>query len=234
MKEGEAPVTTAGTVDHEALIEELAQRAQAFEQATPGEILRWAVDRFGGDMVFACSFQDIVLLDLVSQVAPELEVVFLDTEGHFPETWAFVDAVTQRYDLNLVVTKPGPDAVDFPCGAEGCCTKRKVEPLKAAVAGKAAWITALKRCDAPTRASAPILSWDQAFGLVKINPMATWSDEDIASYERDHELLVHPLIAQGYLSIGCASTTRPVAPGEDPRAGRWSGSDKIECGLHEA
>ena len=101
------------------------------------------------------------------------------------------------------------------------------------MAGRAAWLTSLKRVDAPTRAAAPVVSWDAAFGLVKINPLATWTDDDVASYELDHELPRHPLISQGYLSIGCAPTTRPVAAGEDARAGRWSGSDKIECGLHE-
>jgi len=107
-----------------------------------------------------------------------------------------------------------------------------VAPLRRAVAGRAAWLTALKRVDAPTRAAAPIVSYDEAFGLVKINPMATWTDDDIDSYVTDHDLPVHPLIEKGYLSIGCAPTTRPVAPGEDPRAGRWSGTGKVECGLH--
>ena len=225
-------MTTFDLESQRALVDELAGRSTTFETASPIEILRWASDRFGGDMVFACSFQDIVLLDLLHQVDPSIPVIFLDTEDHFPETLAFVDQVSARYDTNLIVTKPGPDAVDFPCGTGGCCQKRKVEPLKRAVSGKAAWITALKRCDAPTRAAAPIVGWDEAFGLVKINPMATWTDEDIASYERDHEIPVHPLIAQGYLSIGCASTTRPVQAGEDPRAGRWSGRGKVECGLH--
>jgi phosphoadenosine phosphosulfate reductase len=225
-------VTTFDLEAQQELVDELAGRSTAFETASPIEILRWASDRFGGDMVFACSFQDIVLLDLLHQVDPSIPVIFLDTEDHFPETLAFVEEVSARYDTNLIVTKPGPDAADFPCGTDGCCQKRKVEPLKRAVSGKAAWITALKRCDAPTRAAAPFVGWDEAFGLVKINPMATWTDEDIASYERDHEIPVHPLIAQGYLSIGCASTTRPVQAGEDPRAGRWSGTGKVECGLH--
>jgi phosphoadenosine phosphosulfate reductase len=107
-----------------------------------------------------------------------------------------------------------------------------VKPLKGALAGKAAWITGLKRVDAATRAAIPVVGFDDAFGLVKINPLATWSDEDIASYEADHDLPVHPLMTKGYRSIGCAPTTRPVADGEDPRAGRWADSDKTECGLH--
>jgi phosphoadenosine phosphosulfate reductase len=224
---GEPKATTA-------LLGELAEQSAGFESATPGEILRWAHERFGSDMVYACSFQDIVLIDLLVEGGLDIPVVFLDTEDHFAETWDFVNAVAAHYDLELLVTSPGPEAAAVPCGVDGCCQLRKVEPLKRAVAGRSAWITGLKRCDAPTRAAAPIVSWDEAFGLVKINPMATWSDEDIASYERDHELLTHPLISQGYLSIGCASTTQPVIPGQDPRSGRWAGSDKTECGLHQS
>ena len=160
-------------------------------------------------------------------------MIFLDTEAHFPETLDYVDLVTKRYGLNLTVTKPGPEAAATPCGAEGCCKVRKVAPLKEALVGKAAWLTSVKRVDAVTRSVTPIVSFDENFGLIKINPLATWTDDDVAAYEATHDLPIHPLIPQGYLSIGCAPTTRPVAPGEDPRAGRWSGSDKIECGLHE-
>ena len=130
------------------------------------------------------------------------------------------------------MTKPGPEAAAYPCGSRQCCQFRKVEPLRRALAGKRAWLTSLKRSDGPTRADAPIVSWDAAFGLVKVNPLATWTDDDIASYLADHDLPVHPLVPRGYLSIGCAPTTRPVADGEDARAGRWAGLDKSECGLH--
>ena len=220
-------------LDHHALVAELSEQSHAFESAPPGQIVAWAQERFGSSLVLACSFQDIVLLDIATKVDPSIEVIFLDTEAHFPETLSFVEEVRARYNLNLTVTKPGPEAAATPCGTDGCCKVRKVAPLKLALVDKSARLTALKRVDATTRVAAPILSWDDAFGLVKINPMATWSDDDIASYERDHDLPIHPLIPQGYLSIGCAPTTKPVAPGEDPRAGRWSGSDKIECGLHE-
>jgi len=211
----------------------LDELSTTFETASPTQILTWAAEQFAGDMLFACSFQDLVLLDLLMRVAPRTPVVFLDTEDHFDETLELVAAAQERYGFELITTTPGPEAAAVPCGIDGCCSARKVAPLKAAVNGKAAWITALKRCDASTRETAAIVSYDEAFGLVKINPMATWNDDDIAAYERDHELLVHPLIAQGYLSIGCRSTTRPVRAGEDPRSGRWAGSDKVECGLHE-
>ena len=211
---------------------DLAVLSEGFESAPASAAIRWALATFGSSLVLAASFEDIVLIDLVTKVAPSIEVVFLDTEAHFPETLAFVEEVRARYGLNLTVTKPGPEAAAHPCGSEHCCQFRKVEPLRRALAGKRAWLTSLKRSDGPTRAESPIMSWDASFGLVKVNPLATWTDRDVASYLADHDLPVHPLVQRGYLSIGCAPTTRPVAEGEDARAGRWSGLDKSECGLH--
>ena len=213
-------------------VEELVSRSSEFETAPAGKVMGWAVERFGRALTLACSFQDCVIIDLAVEVDPGMQVLFLDTGFHFPETLAYVEEVRARYDLNLRVITPGPEADAWPCGTERCCERRKVEPLHRALQGRAAWMTGLKRCDAPTRAAAPIVSWDEARGLVKVNPVATWSDADIARYEADHGLPVHPLMTQGYLSIGCAPTTRPVAPGEDARAGRWSGMGKTECGLH--
>jgi phosphoadenosine phosphosulfate reductase len=212
--------------------EELAELNREFESAPAGKVIRWAVDTFGQSLVLAASFEDIVLIDLATAMAPDIEVIFLDTEAHFPETLAFVEEIRARYDLNLTVTKPGPEAAAHPCGTAQCCQFRKVAPLRQAVQGSRAWLTSLKRVDGPTRAEAPIVAWDEAFGLVKVNPLVTWTDDDIASYLADHDLPVHPLTLQGYRSIGCAPTTRPVAEGEDPRAGRWAGLDKSECGLH--
>jgi phosphoadenosine phosphosulfate reductase len=212
--------------------DELASLNEEFETAPASKVIRWAVDTFGTDLVLAASFEDVVLIDLATRISPNIEVIFLDTEAHFPETLAFVDTVRDRFELNLTVTKPGPEAAAHPCGSEQCCQFRKVAPLRRAVQGNRAWLTSLKRDDGPTRADAPIVSWDAAFGLVKINPLATWTNDDITSYLADHQLPVHPLWSQGYRSIGCAPTTRPVAEGEDPRAGRWAGLDKSECGLH--
>jgi phosphoadenosine phosphosulfate reductase len=212
--------------------DELTSLNADFETAPASTVIRWAVDTFGADLVLAASFEDVVLIDLATKWAPDIEVIFLDTEAHFPETLAFVDAVRDRYGLNLTVTKPGPEAAAHPCGSEQCCQFRKVAPLRRAVRGNRAWLTALKRDDGPTRANAPIVSWDPAFGLVKVNPLATWTNDDVTSYLVDHQLPQHPLWSQGYRSIGCAPTTRPVAQGEDPRAGRWAGLDKSECGLH--
>ena len=222
-------VTTSPTAE---LLDELASVNAALELAPAGKVIEWALERFGGSVVLACSFQDVVIVDLLHAQDPTIEVVFLDTEAHFPETLEMVELSRARYGLNLTVTKPGPGAEAWPCGTARCCELRKVEPLRGVLAGRSAWITGLKRVDAPTRAGIAVVGFDDSFGLVKINPLATWTDEDIASYEADHDLPVHPLIAKGYRSIGCAPTTMAVAEGEDPRAGRWAGSDKTECGLH--
>jgi phosphoadenosine phosphosulfate reductase len=213
-------------------LDELAALAAELETAPATSAIAWANERFGGRVSLACSFQDCVIVDLAVQVDPAIEVLFLDTGFHFPETLAYVEQVRARYELNLKVLRPGPEADAWPCGTERCCELRKVAPLDAALRDRAAWLTGLKRVDAPTRAHAPVVSWDDQRGLVKVNPIAAWTDDDIALYSADHGLPEHPLVSQGYLSIGCAPTTRPVAPGEDPRAGRWAGTGKTECGLH--
>jgi phosphoadenosine phosphosulfate reductase len=213
---------------------ELAERANAFERATPEEIVAWTLDRFDGDVSFACSFEDVALLDIVRAHKPDVEVIFLDTEGHFPETYEFVDRLEREWNLNLTRTKPGADAAAWPCGTEECCQRRKVEPLKLAVAGRRAWITSVKRADGPSRASMPIVSWDDKFNLVKVNPFATWTDDDVADYLSSTSVPEHPLWAQGYASIGCAAVTEKPAEGGDRRSGRWAGSSKDECGLHGA
>jgi phosphoadenosine phosphosulfate reductase len=215
-----------------ALLEELASVNAGFERAPATDPIEWALERFGGSVVLACSFQDLVIVDLVCSREPDMEIVFLDTGAHFAETLELVETARERYGLKLTVTTPIEGAQEWPCGTARCCEFRKVEPLRRVLAGRAAWITGLKRVDSPTRADIPIVGYDPAFGLVKVSPLATWTDADIASYEADHGLPVHPLMASGYRSIGCAPTTRPVADGEDARAGRWAGSDKTECGLH--
>jgi phosphoadenosine phosphosulfate reductase len=214
------------------LREELDERSTAFETEPAGAVVAWAVERFGTKLAIASSFQEAVLIDIAVKVDPAIEVIFLDTGAHFPETLDYVELIRQRYDLNLVVTKPVEGAENWPCGTAQCCEFRKVRPLRQALVGKEAWITGLKRVDAVTRRTAPIVSFDEGLELVKINPLATWTDQDLAGYGKDHDIPEHPLLSQGYLSIGCAPTTRPVKEGEDPRAGRWSDSDKVECGLH--
>jgi phosphoadenosine phosphosulfate reductase len=217
---------------HTALIEEIAEASDRFEGADPGDVIAWAVDRFGEDVLLASSFQDAVLLDFSSKRAPSLEVIFLDTGFHFPETIAYMRKLESEMSLNLTVVEPGIGLDVEPCGSAHCCELRKVAPLNKVLEGKAAWITGLKRVDTPERAEAPTISYDAAKSIVKINPLVAWTDEDIDRYVDEHGLRRHPLNAVGYVSIGCAPTTRPVAPGEDPRAGRWFDSDKTECGLH--
>lgn len=228
----EEPEEYAAPTAPSLLAGELAEVDARLAHAPASRAVEWAVDRFGPDLVLAASFQDIALVDLAVKVDPDIEVVFCDTGAHFPETLVFVDEVRERYGLRLTVTQPGPDAADWPCGTAKCCQLRKVEPLQRVLAHKRAWLTSLKRVDAPTRANAPIVGWDQVFGVVKVNPLATWTDDDVDSYLRDHGLPLHPLIPMGYLSIGCAPTTRPVVAGEDHRAGRWADTGKTECGLH--
>lgn len=214
---------------------ELASESARLETAPAGAAVRWAAERFGGELVIAGSFQDAVLIDIAEKVVPGIEVVFLDTQYHFAETLWFVEEARRRYDLNLRVVSPLPEVQPdnrWQADVEGCCGVRKVEPLARALAGKAAWITGLRRVDAPTRANAPVVSWDLARDMVKVNPLAAWTDDDMAGYIADHDLPVNPLTERGYPSVGCWPCTRPVAPGEDPRAGRWSGKDKTECGLH--
>jgi phosphoadenosine phosphosulfate reductase len=222
----------ANNTERTLLREEMAERSAAFETAPAGAVIEWAVERFGPKLAVSCSFQDAVVVDLAVRVNPDIEVVFLDTGSHFPETLEYVETVRDRYRLNLTVTQPAEGAEQWPCGSAQCCEFRKVRPLKLALADKEAWMTGLKRSDAPTRRDAPIVAFDENWDMVKINPLATWTELDIVGYVREHEIPEHPLVSKGYLSIGCAPTTRPVAEGEDPRAGRWSGSDKVECGLH--
>ena len=212
---------------------ELAEVACQLEGAPAAEIVAWAADRYGSGLVMTASFQDCVLIDVVAAVAPGTEVVFLDTGYHFDETLAYLAQVRDRYGLNLRVVGPelAPDDRwrDDP---DGCCQARKVEPLRRALAGRAAWLSGLRRADNPLRAGVPVVAYDEVCGAVKVNPLATWSDQDVAAYVAERELPVHPLRAQGFTSIGCWPCTRPTLPGEDPRQGRWSGSAKTECGLH--
>ena len=214
------------------LLDELEAANRRLETAAPSEVVAWVLERFSGNVAMACSFEDLALVDIALAVAPDLEVIFLDTGYHFPETLAFAHGYCEERGVNLTTTTPGPEAEAWPCGTARCCELRKVAPLKAALEGRAAWLTALKRVDATTRADVPTVSWDDRFGLVKCNPIAAWTDDAVAWYLREHGLAQHPLWEKGYASIGCAPVTRPVAPGASRRSGRWSGTDKEECGLH--
>jgi phosphoadenosine phosphosulfate reductase len=222
----------ADEVDDTGFEGHLARLNALFENAQASEIIEWATSAYGRRLTLACSFQDVVVLDLALRIDPGLEVVFLDTGSHFPETIEFARRMQERYAANVVVLRPGPEADEWPCGSARCCQLRKVEPLRAHLADRDAWMTGLRRSETRSRADAPIVALDPNFGVTKINPLANWSDDQVAAYVRNHQLPEHPLMSVGYASIGCAPTTRPVAKGEDGRAGRWAGLAKTECGLH--
>jgi phosphoadenosine phosphosulfate reductase len=212
---------------------ELARISAEFETASPGRVISWAVEEFGTRLALAASMTDAVLIDLATRVDPGIEVVFIDTGYHFPETLETVEAVRRRYGLNLRMMTVAPqDEALWEADPENCCSAVKVGQMDRALADKDAWMSGLRRAEAPTRAGAPIVGRDIR-GLVKVNPLATWTDLDVRGYIADHDVPVNPLLDRGYLSIGCMPCTRPVAPGDDPRSGRWSGRDKTECGLHE-
>ncbi|GAA4754761.1 phosphoadenylyl-sulfate reductase [Gordonia alkaliphila] len=233
-----------------AALREIAETGAADlgPDATAEDLLAWTAATFGSDFLIAANMQDAVLVDVASKaIEPaavdhdKLKVLFLDTGYHFVETLGTRDAVVDIYDLDLVNVQPDqtPAQQDSALGKDlfatnpaECCRLRKVVPLKAALAPYRAWVTGIRRVEAPTRANAPLISFDEGFGLVKINPLAAWTDEQFQNYIDAHGVLVNPLVDDGYPSIGCAPCTVKPAAGADPRSGRWAGSAKTECGLH--
>ncbi|WP_067864308.1 phosphoadenylyl-sulfate reductase [Nocardia shimofusensis] len=223
----------------------LAERgaAELGPDASPADLLRWTDETFGAGYIVASNMQDGVLVHLAAQVRAGVDVLFLDTGYHFAETIGTRDAVEAVYGVNVINAR-AEHSVDeqdallgkdlFARDANECCRLRKVVPLTQSLAGYNAWVTGIRRVEAPTRANAPLISFDEAFGLVKINPIAPWSDEDMDTYIAEHGILVNPLVEEGYPSIGCAPCTRKPEPGSDPRSGRWAGLAKTECGLHQS
>jgi phosphoadenosine phosphosulfate reductase len=210
-------------------------------QAPALDVVRWALEEFGDGVVVASSMQTAVLEHLVSRVRGGVPVVFLDTGYHFAETVGTRDAVEVAYPVRLISVTPlrtvaQQDAEEgprlFERDPDRCCALRKVEPLERALAPYRAWITGVRRADGPSRAGTRVVDWDARRSMVKINPLAAWSDGDLDRYVAEHGVLTNPLLQLGYASIGCEPCTRPVAPGEDARAGRWAGRGKTECGLH--
>ena len=212
--------------------DDLLAASASLEGATASEIVRWAVDQFGDGLCLTSSMSEAVLIDVALKVEPSIEVIFLDTQYHFPETLETLVAVREKYQANLKVMRP-----DFPLDdlwaldTDTCCERRKVRQLDAALVGKTAWLSGLRRADNAGRADAPIVSRDRR-GLVKVNAIANWSDADVDAYIALHDVPVNPLLSQGYLSIGCWPCTSKVGDGDDARSGRWVGTNKTECGLH--
>ncbi|PFG42301.1 phosphoadenosine phosphosulfate reductase [Isoptericola jiangsuensis] len=233
-----------------AELSEIARRGQAElggsgigapDEASAEDVIAWAVEQFGDSLAVASSMTDSVLSYLVSRQLPWVDVLFGDTGYHFAETLGTRDAVAHSIEVTVVDVRPRLSVAEqdeaygadlFARDPESCCRMRKVEPMREILGGYEAWATGLRRADSGTRAKAPLVTFDHNNNLVKINPIAAWSDDQLVGYALRHGLTVNPLLNDGYPSIGCEPCTRRVSAGEDPRAGRWSGVDKTECGLH--
>ncbi|WP_018683143.1 phosphoadenylyl-sulfate reductase [Actinokineospora enzanensis] len=220
----------------------LARQAEHdLADATAAEALAWTVENFGDRFIVASNMQDAVLIDLAYRAKPDIDVLFLETGYHFAETIGVRDAVDLVYPEARIVNAAAEQSVADQEAEFGllnrtdpakCCFLRKVEPLRKTLAGYDAWVTGVRRVDAPTRATTPIVQWDERNGLVKINPLAAWSDEEFHAYIAENGILENPLVQAGYPSIGCAPCTAKPLPGQDARSGRWAGQAKTECGLH--
>jgi phosphoadenosine phosphosulfate reductase len=216
---------------------------EAMEQSSPEDILRWAFATFGEHVEIASAFgaEGIVLLDIAAKVKPDLRVFTLDTGFLFPETLRLMEKIEARYGITIERIKPQltPAEQEIRYGPalwsrdpDACCNLRKIEPLRRKLSRLGAWITSIRRDQTAARASAAKVEWDAKFQLMKINPLADWSSDRVWNYIRENRLSYNPLHDRNYPSIGCTHCTRSVRPGEDPRAGRWAGFAKTECGLH--
>jgi phosphoadenosine phosphosulfate reductase len=218
-----------------------AGAAQLGPNATAEQVLAWTAETFGERFIVASNMQDAVLVELAARARPGVDVLFLDTGYHFAETIGTRDAAAAVYGVRIVNARPEQTVAEqdsllgkdlFAREPNRCCALRKVVPLQRTLAGYDAWVTGVRRVEAPTRAGTPLVTYDEKFDLVKVNPIAAWTDEDMDAYIAEHHILVNPLVAEGYPSIGCAPCTVKPAPGADKRSGRWAGTGKIECGLH--
>ncbi len=212
--------------------DELAELSRDFETWSAEEIIGWAVETFGPHLALTASMTDAVLIDLAIKVYPAIEVVFIDTGYHFPETLETVERVRQHYGLNLrMMTVALQNEPLWKADPEGCCSAVKVGQLDRALSGKAAWMSGLRRAEADSRVTAPLVARDLR-GLIKINPIAAWSDQQVADYIENNNVIVNPLLLDGFTSIGCQPCTQRPSDPTDQRSGRWSGQSKTECGLH--
>lgn len=224
---------------------QLQEKAAELDDRSPQEILSWAVAEYRNRLVLSSSFggpTSMVVLDMLMAIDRSVPVSYLDTELLFPETYALVEAVERRYGIRVHAIR-SELSVDAQAAAHGealwardpnaCCALRKVAPQRAYLAQFGAWITGLRRDQSSSRKRTSVVEWDQSFGLVKINPLATWDASRVWTYVAAHALEYNALNDRGYPSVGCVHCTRAISAGEDARAGRWSGSAKTECGLHE-
>lgn len=210
--------------------------------ATAQQVIAFAAEHLGAEEVaVACSMADAVLPHLVSVQLPKVDVLFLETGYHFAETHATRDEVARTLDVNVVDVLPELSVAEqdekfgkdlFSREPAACCQLRKMDPLARSLSGYSAWFTGVRRDEAPTRSNTPLVVFDERHGLVKFNPVAGWNFDQLIGYATEHQVPVNLLLSNGYPSIGCQPCTRPVAEGEDPRAGRWAGLSKTECGIH--
>jgi len=221
----------------------LDQIGVSAESWKPEQVLAWAFATYGENVAIATGFgvEGMALLDIASRVNPDLKVFTGDTEFLFPETYDLMDRVEQKYGIKVErlysQLTPEEQAEEFgpklwARNPDQCCALRKVEPLQRKLATLDAWVTAIRRGQTSDRAGVRKVDWDEKFNLVKISPLADWTREMVWNYVIRHEVPYNPLHDRNYPSIGCTHCTRAVLPGEDPRAGRWSGFRKTECGLH--
>ena len=231
------------TVDRspEELREIVSHAGAELELAPAEDIIEWAVATFGDKFCVTSSMGDAVLANLAAKVAPGVDVVFLDTGYHFIETIGTRDAVEATLDVNLVTIRPALSVAEqdaaygtdlYKTDPDLCCRLRKVMPLSDSLTRYNAWATGLRRAETRNRVIAPVIGWDAKKGKVKVSPIARWTDEQLEQYVHDNGVLVNPLVQDGYPSIGCWPCTARVAPGDDPRSGRWVGQNKTECGIH--
>jgi phosphoadenosine phosphosulfate reductase len=223
-------------------LRELAERAgDDLEDASALEILAWADEQFGPSWCVASSMADAVMPHLASRVRPGVDVIFLDTGYHFAETIGTRDAVgaTLPVTIRTITARQTVEAQEASFGQvlhdtnpDLCCALRKVIPLRNALAPYEAWTSGLRRDESPTRATTRVVEWDARRSMVKLNPIARWTQADVDAYIEQHSILVNPLLSDGYGSVGCRPCTRRIVEGEDARAGRWAGLAKTECGLH--
>ncbi len=229
------------TTDVDQRRDEALRAGVDLEGASPQEVLTWALERYHPKLCIASSMGDAVLIDMAARIRSGVPVIFLDTGYHFAETIGTRDAVATVYDvqvITLLATRTVAEQ-DEEYGArlherdpDLCCAMRKVEPLARGLAPYVAWASGARRDEASTREDLRVIDWDVKRSMIKVNPLAAWTQAEVDQYIEDNNVLVNPLAYDGYPSIGCAPCTRRVAPGEDPRSGRWSGTGKTECGLH--
>jgi phosphoadenosine phosphosulfate reductase len=224
-------------------VEEIAALNQQLAEATPQEVLRWAVDKFGHKLTMATAFgaEGCCLIHMLAEIDPSIRIFNLETGYQFAETLQLRERLKERYGIEVEFVRPETTVAEYEVEHGGplyrlrpdqCCHDRKLQPLRRAVVGYEAWISAIRRDQTSHRGAADLVQWDAKFELVKVNPLLSWTKSDVWNFILKHDIPYNPLHDQGYPSIGCQPCTQPVGDGQDERAGRWAGTHKKECGLH--